>query len=303
MALANMHAPADTSARCGWWHRLHAWRWYARWPLKVAALALVVMLVLYPKVWLIPVWAARLNDLNSVVDPNDPALAPLEAEVRAQLAPGTRLPAALVPVEKVVYAHVPYAFDWDTWGVMDYLPTVAEVFAQGREDCDGRAVVATALLQRLGYEAWLACDLKHTWVAVRDPSLATADSFELMAPGKGEKTLVGAGAGTRWSLTLGTFSNFGRALAFGIAVFPLGREIIILIALCAVLLQPRASPLRRIVGCAVLTGALILLRVGGTAPSGMMLWAWLGVMAVVAGCLLLAVPRRTVHAGGRAETQ
>jgi len=27
------------------------------------------------------------------------------------------------------------------------------------------------------------------------------------------------------------------------------------------------------------------------------------VMAVVAGCLLLAVPRRTVHAGGRAETQ
>lgn len=294
MADVSTHASPDTPVRCGWWHRLHAWRWYARWPLKLAAFALVLLLVLYPKVWLIPVWAARVNDLNSVVDPNDPALTPLEAEVRAQLVPGTRLPAALVPVEKVVYAHVPYAFDWDTWGVMDYLPTVAEVFAQGREDCDGRAVVATALLQRLGYKAWLACDLKHTWVAVRDPSLATAESFELMAPGKGEKTLVGEGAGTRLSLTLSTFRNLGCALAFGIAVFPLGREVIVLIALCAVLLQPRASLLRRIVGCAVLAVALILLRAGGAVPSGMMLWTWLGVAAVAAGCLLLAVPRRAV---------
>lgn len=282
---------------------MHAWRWYARWPLKVAVFTLVLLLVLFPKVWLIPVWAARMNDLNAVVDPNHPALAPLEAEVRQRLALGTRLREALIPVEEVVYAHVPYAFDWETWGVMDYLPTVAEVFAQGREDCDGRAVVAASLLQRLGYKAWLACDLKHMWVAARDPSLATPGAFELMGPGEGEKTLEGAGTGTRVNLTLHTLGNLGRSTAYGVAVFPLGREIIILIALCAVLLQPRASLLRRIVGCAVLTAALILLRAGGAVPNGMMLWTWLGVAAVVAGCLLLVVPHRVVRAGGEAETQ
>ena len=51
-------------------------------------------------------------------------------------------PHALVRgVEKFVYGHVPYAWDWDTWGVADYLPSVAEVRRMGREDCDGRAVV------------------------------------------------------------------------------------------------------------------------------------------------------------------
>ena len=269
------------------WQRWHLGSPWARWPLKVALFLAIVVLVLYPRIWLLPTWLARLADMNSVIQPDCPALARLETAVREQVKPGSTPRQTLDAVQRVVYQAVPYAWDWEVWGVIDYLPTTAEVFAKGREDCDGRAVVSASLLRRMGYQAWLVSDLKHCWVAT--------PVGEVMSPGEGEKTFKGGTPGapeTRLHVTLGTLANLSRALGFGIAVFPLTREMIILAALCALTLQPRSSPRRRAVGCLLVLLALGLVRdsedVSAYADSRPML-AWIGVGALLVGWLLLAV--------------
>jgi hypothetical protein len=245
------------------WSRAHRWPRRYRWPVKVGFVGVVVLVVLFPKLWLLPSYFERLDHMTEVLDANCPALAPLEAEVAATVGPAAGLKDVLMPVERAVYRRIPYAYDWETWGVMDYLPTVAEVFALGQEDCDGRAVVAASLLQRLGYDAWLATDLKHMWVVTQDRRAAQPVKYELMSPGEGEKTLRGEGAGTRMTLTLATVRNSLRALTFGIAVFPMGRELIILVAVFAASLQPYSSWRRRAWGAGLLIAGLVLLRACG----------------------------------------
>jgi hypothetical protein len=268
------------------WTAFHARPWYLRWPVKVAVFSLVVLLTLYPKFWLLPTHVHRMRNMNSVLQPEDPGLAEMESEVRAAVTPGRPV---LPTVEQVVYHHVPYAWDWDTWGVMDYLPTTAEVLEKGREDCDGRAVIAASLLRRMGYRANLVCDLKHVWVSCPEG--------QLMSPGEGDTTFVATEKGTQLKLSPGLIANLSRGMTFGIAVFPLARELIIAAALCALLMQPRSSLARRIAGSLAVVSALLLLRQAGASAHGIATHPALvaaGVAALVCGCLLL-----TIRAGGR----
>lgn len=214
---------------------------------------------MYPKVWLLPKSIARLANMNSVLDPTDPGLAPLEQQVRARLAPDASASELLAVVEQVVCERIAYAWDWEVWGVVEYLPTVAEALEQGREDCDGRAVVAASLLRRLGHEAWLVSDILHCWVET--------ESGETMSPTGGDKTLVGGAQGTKTTISLGLLRNIGRGLSFGIAVFPLERELIILVTLCLLTMQPRSSVRRRIIGCLLMCAALFLMRYSGEAAA------------------------------------
>lgn len=274
------------------WHRFHRRPAVVRWPVKLGLFALVLAGVLYPRFWLVPRWLGRLADMNAVLEPAHPGLEGLAAEARDQAGPAAPLAELAQSVERAVRARVPYAYDWETWGVMDYLPTVGEVLALGREDCDGQAVIAASLLRRLGYEAWMVGDIKHTWVAVRDPAAPEAVPVELMSPGRGAKALIGTETGTRPVLSLDALASAGRALPFGVAVFPLGREVIVLVALCALTMQPRSSRARRAAGCGLLAAALALLRLAGASAAGLAerpVLVWLGVAAAVAGWLLLAV--------------
>jgi hypothetical protein len=187
-------------------------------------------------------------------------------------------------VQQVVYERIPYAWDWDTWGVMDYLPTVRETLALGCEDCDGRAVVAASLLRRLGHQAWLVSDFTHTWVETTEG--------ETMSPGRAAKALVarpGAATSVAWDGQL--VKNYARAVSYGIGVFPLGRLVIIATALCLVALQPRSSIGRRVTGCLLLIAALAALRYAGQkfeAP-GMSnaYWTAAGAACAVVGLALL----------------
>lgn len=271
----------------GFWRQLHARPRLVRWPLKAAAFLLVLLLVLFPPIWRLPTWLWRWSNADRMVDPNHPRLGVLEAEVHRLSAPGEPVGAVFEVVEGVVYEHVPYAFDWETWGVMDWLPTVDEVFAMGREDCDGRAVVAASLLRRLGYQATLVTDLKHAWVMTPEA--------ELMGPGTGEKTMRTDPNGTRFAITPGTLANLGRGLAFGVAVFPLSRELILLGAICLLTMHPWSGVARRVSGCAAIVAGLALLRAAGAEAGALATtpaFTWLGLGAGVAGWLLLAWPRR-----------
>jgi hypothetical protein len=284
------------------WHRFHAWPRRYRWPLKCIVFAAVVLLVLYPKPWLIPTWLHRLSNLDAVVDPDHPQIVRMQASISESLGEDADLQTVLEAVQQAVCARVPYAFDWETWGVMDYLPTVGEVFAQGREDCDGRAVVAASVLRRMHYDAHLVTDLKHMWVAgsTIDAETGLSHQWQLMHPGKGERSLVGAEGGTSATLSAGTLANLGWALSFGIAAFPLVRELIVLVAVCGLTMQPRSSTGRRVAGCAMLAGTLALFRVAGSTGDGIaasLPLAGLALLALVGGWLLLAIKRKPKVAG------
>jgi hypothetical protein len=266
------------------WRRVHRWPWWLRRPAKLGVFLLLVALVLYPKFWLLPEWWRRLGHINGLIEPSHPGLASLEQVARAKLGQERAPEAVLRAVELTVYERIPYAWDWDVWGVMDYVPTVAEVLEQGREDCDGRAVLAASLLRRMGCDAWLVSDMVHVWVAT--------PAGETMGPGRGEKTLVGTESGTRARLSLAGVMNVGRGTAFGVGVFPIGRELIILAALCGLSLQPGTPTRRRIAGCLVLVAAFGLLRVSGEAVGrgeALAMQFWLGLAAAVVGWLMLVV--------------
>ena len=277
------------------WHALNGLRWFWRCPLKVVVFVLVTAIVLYPKVWLLPTAFERYRNMNSVLDSEHAEVVALAERVRGRLSADTEMEETLQVVQEAVCERIPYAWDWEVWGVCEYLPTVDEVFEQGREDCDGRAVVAASLLKRMGYDAWLVSDLLHVWVATPEG--------ETMSPTGGEKTFVGTDAGTRATISVRLIQNLARGLTYGVAVFPLIRELIILATLCVLAMQPRSSVWRRVAGCVVLLIALEVLRGAGRAAAmdGQTLdvvRTWGGVVLVVAGCVVLAVragrpPRRS----------
>lgn len=268
------------------WRRFHERPWAVRAGVKAAIFAAVVALVLYPRIWLLPTWLERLRNMNTVIDPADPGLAPLEAEVRGRVRADAPPQRVLAAVQQVVYEKIPYAWDWDTWGVMDYLPTVRETLALGREDCDGRAVVAASLLRRLGHEAWLVSDFTHTWVETTQG--------ETMSPGRAAKALVarpGAATSVAWDPQV--VKSYARAVSYGIGVFPLTRLLLITAALCLAALQPRSSIGRRVAGCGLLLAALAALRYAGLkfeAPGmSTVYWTAAGAACLVAGLVLLVV--------------
>ena len=238
------------------WLWLNNLRWFTRCPLKLAVFVVGTILVLFPKIWLMPTVMHRYRDMNAMLEPNNPHLAELEERVRADLPPNATPRDALPVVQRAVYERIPYGWDWDVWGVAEYLPTVDEVFEHGREDCDGRAVVAASLLRRLGHDAWLVSDLLHVWVETPEG--------QTMSPGSGEKTLEGTTTGTVTTvITPGFAQNAARGLAFGAAVFPLTRELIILSLFCALALQPRSPIWRRVIGCLLVAIALTAIRCVG----------------------------------------
>jgi hypothetical protein len=268
------------------WRALNRWPWHGRCPLKILLLVIVVFFTLYPKFWLLPRTIERYGDMNSVLDPTYPELAPLEEQVRSELPASADAKATLAAVQKAVYQRIPYAWDWDIWGNCDYLPTVAEVFQKGREDCDGQAVVAASLLRRMGIQANLVSDILHVWV--------DTPRGETMSPTGGEKTLVGTPSGTRPNYSWKLLNNLGRGVSYGVAVFPIPREIIILVTLCALAIQPRSSFWRRVAGCLILWIAWGMLRDAGRQAAIQGQWldvlhAWTGVALVLVGVLVLAI--------------
>ncbi len=270
------------------WRAVHRWPWTRRLPLKLSVLAVVIGLCLYPRLWLIPTWVGRLLQPASVLQPDHPELPALADRVRTRVGADATPPAVLEAVQAVVNARVPYAWDWDTWGVMDYLPTVDETLAAGREDCDGRAVVSASLLKHMGYEAWLASDLLHVWVVT--------PVGETMGPSVGGQMLVQTDDGARIAAPATLLVNLVRGATFGLAVFPLGREVVILVTVVLVLLQPRSSVPRRLLGAAGCIGGFVLLRMIGEQSARvevLPVGVWAGLGLIVLGLLLLSWPGRS----------
>ena len=282
-------------------------RWYVRIPLKWLVFLAVTFLVLYPSPSRFAKHVGHLRNLDAMVEPKAPELAAWDEELLQRLAKGTAAKApttqpfrellrSLPPqqvqasVEAFVYEKVKYAWDWETWGVADYMPTVAEMFAEAaktggaplREDCDGRAVMAASLMRRLGYDSHIVTDVRHVWV--------TTPQGEWMGPGRA-KTMVSTPQGNKIAFRTAS-ENVAVSLSYGIAVFPLGRELLILLAAYALSLCRRMSRGAAAFGGLLLLQGLLFVRCGILAPKGApdftASWpAWAGIMHWAAAFFVL----------------
>ena len=257
--------------------------WYARLPAKWTVFGLTVLLVCFPNPGRLVAHINHWRDPNALIEPDAVVLQPLVEELRPRMTDDLSPADALRQVERFVYEKLPYDWDWNTWGTADYLPTVTEVIEMGREDCDGRAVVAASLLRHFGFETQIVTDFAHVWVKT--------DKGETMGPGR-NKVVVATKKGLRvqWD----ALSEIPRAMAYGVGVFPLGRELVIIAALWLLLLQRDGRVAPAVVGLAALVGGLVLVRVGSDVYLHPTAWKqWLGVTVFVGGLatLLWWVPR------------
>lgn len=262
-------------------YALNKLRWYARLPIKWAVLGLTVLAVCFPYPGLLLRHVQHWRDPNALIEPDSPAIRPLVDELRLRLAGDPPPREALKLVERFVYEKIPYEWDWNTWGTADYLPTVKEVIEKGKEDCDGRAVLAASLLRNFGFNAQLVTDLAHVWVKT--------DRGETMGPGK-SKAIIATKDGLR--VQADALTELPGAAAYGMAVFPLLRELIVLGVMWLLLLRRGGGILPSIVGLALLIAGLFLLRAGskeyGDPKTWMQLLGLTGLSAGTAALLFWA---------------
>jgi len=260
---------------------LYRLAWYWRIPGKWLIFLLVLLFVCYPNPVLLYRNIGRWRNPNSLVNPNSPALEPLLRDVEQQLG-GDRSPgAAFLAVESTVRKQIRYAFDWETWGVTDYFPTVEEIMDKGQEDCDGRAIIAASVLRRLGFEAFVVADFAHAWVQT--------PQGDLMGPRKAEAVVTGVN-GPRFTWV--AMREMPDALAFGVAVFPVIREWIILLTAWLLLLGSvggRAAML----SLGLMVAGLYMLRFASWDFRQPLYWvqtcAW---VSLAGGLSVLLTPRR-----------
>lgn len=278
--------------------------WYLRIPAKWCLFILIVGFVLFPYPSRLIRHLSHLSTLEAMVDPDAVELDAWAEEVLRRLAESDPRASSSASgattksnprrvqrmVERLVRERVVYEWDWNTWGMADYMPTVREMFEAGRaspdgiirEDCDGRAVMAASLMRRLDYDASIVTDLRHVWV--------TTPQGEWMGPGRG-KSITSSPGGNRWDF--GTLlTNVPVSLSYGISVFPLWREIVIL---CAAWMLSLGSGMSRrmMADCgALLVLGLMLMRAGILAPAtvlpGQPAWpAWIGLTLIGIGLAAL----------------
>ncbi len=119
--------------------------------LRVAAGLVFFFFVLYPDPLLLVRSIEHIE--HPVIDP-------------AAVAPIARtLPNDPRLIEQAVLTRVvPYAYDWQTAGVPWYFPTTREALAQGRGDCESRAVVLASILAYKHIPYQLRMSFDHIWV-------------------------------------------------------------------------------------------------------------------------------------------
>jgi hypothetical protein len=210
-----------------------AWDWLAarsagqRIFIKCVLLGVFTLPVFFPWPGQLLKQIPRWKNPDSLIETNAPFLAAINQRIDGQLKlDGTRKD-ELQAVERFVYREIKYGYDWDVWGNTDYWPTVAEVWENKREDCDGQAVLTASILRSRGFEeVHIVGNLSHVWV--------TAGTNEVMSPqadrnfqrvdGKLKVKLPGV------KTFLLTWAHINR--------FPVVRSLLLLMAVLLLMLHP-----------------------------------------------------------------
>lgn len=273
------------------WDSLQSARWWLRWPVKLTAFLCVLVLVLYPRPSMLLRHIHHIRMAESLPDPSSPALQPVLGRFEAYLAARsirTSGPELLVVVNEFVRQQVRYSWDWDRWGCVDYLPSLEEVLASGLEDCDGRAVLAAAILRARGVPADLVGDLRHIWVRTPFGETMNPTGPPAFARGPARELRVD------WAKLIDP-----APMAFGISVFPLERELIILLAAWLLLLPRQVNGFRAALILLLLVAGLMLIRLAGADPDAVRYGplAWAAVHLAAAAAIVAGIGQSTRSAG------
>jgi TM2 domain-containing membrane protein YozV len=109
-----------------------------------------ILLVLYPNPWRLA------TGLKRILNPHtDPAAVASIAQA---------MPSDPALIEKEVNRLVPYSYDWHTYGMPWYCPSVREVLQKGKGDCKAQALVFASILQAKGIPNRIRWSFQHVWV-------------------------------------------------------------------------------------------------------------------------------------------
>lgn len=227
--------------------RLSFWR---RLLLKISIFGVILFLVLYPRPRLFIRQLKNYFQMDALIQPDFAGLERINREIDLLLENKERTPRQeFLTVQSYVYRHIKYAYDWETWGNIDFWPTAQQVWELRQEDCDGRAILAASILRSRGFEsARLAGNVRHIWVEVED--------YELMGPDT-EKTI--RREGDKFVVTFPSLRMLMGSAAIYIADFPAIRHLLLFFTAMILLYHP-ATNLTRFLGMTTtaLVGFLLL---------------------------------------------
>lgn len=118
---------------------------------QVLFLVIWTLFVLYPNPFKLGVSVARIFS------------PPVSPEGVASLT--TELPDDPQEIERFVLKEFPYQYDWKTYNVPWYFPTVEEAVRAGTGDCKTRFVVLASIFEYLDVPYTRTVSLTHFWVA------------------------------------------------------------------------------------------------------------------------------------------
>jgi TM2 domain-containing membrane protein YozV len=109
-----------------------------------------ILLILYPNPWRLVTGVRRILD---------PHTDPIAVGSLAQ-----EMPSDPTLVEKEVLKLIPYSYDWETYGMPWYCPSIREALRAGKGDCKARALVLASILEAKGIPNRIVWSPLHVWV-------------------------------------------------------------------------------------------------------------------------------------------
>lgn len=190
-----------------------------------------LLIIHYPNPILLLKNIRHLLNPESLIQPNAPFLIQVNQEIDQGLPPNTTPSQEFKWIQQYVYQKIPYEFDWNLWGNIDYWPTTQEVWNLKKEDCDGQAILTVSILRSRGFtSARIVGNLKHVWVQV--------DQKELMGPGE-EKNFQGKRG--QLFVSLPSFYLLMGSLSFYLREFPQKRILLLWFLILVLLFYPACS--------------------------------------------------------------
>lgn len=116
----------------------------------ILGLLLWVLLVLYPNP------ANAVVSVKRVLGPSTDPAAVLEIS--------EKMPDDPAEIENKLLEDLPYAYDWETYGMPWYCPSVSEALEKGKGDCKARALVLSSILENKAIPHSIYCSPVHMWV-------------------------------------------------------------------------------------------------------------------------------------------
>ena len=82
-------------------------------------------------------------------------------------------------IESVVKQQIPYSYDWGTYGMPWYIPTVEEVLEKGEGDCKGRALVLASVFEVKNITYRINMSPMHMWVEYEEKEATPMENPEV----------------------------------------------------------------------------------------------------------------------------